>query len=87
MFKWGTGRRIDIRLYASPFVNSLQLGCINIMLYYCDIYFVEIEIQGCNYGVVKRLSIEFQLSKLFAYPNIETSGVDQQSLGNQGCTV
>ena len=48
---------------------------------------VEIEIQGCGYGVVNGTSIEFQLSKLFAYPNIETSGVGQRGSDNQGWTV
>ena len=37
----------------------------------------ENEIQGCGWGVVNGTNIEFQLSELFAYSNVEIFGVGQ----------
>ena len=57
-------------------------------MYSClHVRIVEIEIQGCGYGMVNGTSIEFQLSELFAYPNFKTSGVGQRGLDNRGWTV
>ena len=44
---------------------------------------VEIEIQGCGWGV----NGQFQLSELFAYPNVEIFGVGQRGSDNRGWTV
>ena len=49
---------------------------------YICILILEIEIQVCGYSMVNGMSIKFQLSELFAYPNIETSGVDQRGSDN-----
>ena len=47
----------------------------------------RIKWKGCSYGMVNGTSVEFQLSKLFAHPNIETSGNGQKGSNNQGWTV